>query len=240
TGILKSSYNLDDDAARRIAELLVKCRIRSNETEIIAKILSFNDPVASLEVLYALLTVNSMLSAVSDSVMRATDVVQNVRSFIKKDILNGLQRNAVDLKENIRIVLNIFNYEFKKNVHLEVSLEDNLIIQGFDVKLFQLWSNLIKNAIDAMEDKKDKKLIVKSQQDQQKIYISIANNGAMIPEDVQSMIFKKFFSTKTEKNGTGLGLSIVQSVVQEHHAKINLDSTKEWTTFTIEFDKPKS
>ncbi len=178
-----------------------------------------------------------MLSSVGDSVSKATDVVQNVRSFIKKDVSSGIKRKEINLKDNIRIVLNIFNYEFKKNVNLEVDIADQLIIKGFDVKLFQLWSNLIKNAIDAMDKTTNKRLVIKGFEKEGNILVSISNNGEMIPQEIQDQIFKKFFSTKKEKNGTGLGLSIVQNVIHEHSAQITLNSNEELTTFTVQFKK---
>jgi signal transduction histidine kinase len=234
---LQNDLGLDHLNIKKIAELFVKCRINKEDKELIFNIMRFQNTETFLETLSTVLTTYSMLSSVGDSVTKATDVVQNVRSFIKKDISSGIKRKEINLKDNIRIVLNIFNYEFKKNVNLEVDIADQLIIKGFDVKLFQLWSNLIKNAIDAMEKTTDKKLIIKGFEKEGNILVSISNNGEMIPQEIQDHIFKKFFSTKKEKNGTGLGLSIVQNVIHEHSAKITLNSNEELTTFTVQFKK---
>ncbi|MCE2681774.1 MAG: ATP-binding protein [Cryomorphaceae bacterium] len=234
---LQNDLGLDHLNIKKIAELFVKCRINREDKELIFNIMRFQNTETFLETLSTVLTTYSMLSSVGDSVTKATDVVQNVRSFIKKDISSGIKRKEINLKDNIRIVLNIFNYEFKKNVNLEVDIADQLIIKGFDVKLFQLWSNLIKNAIDAMEKTTDKKLIIKGFEKEGNILVSISNNGEMIPQEIQDHIFKKFFSTKKEKNGTGLGLSIVQNVIHEHSAKITLNSNEELTTFTVQFKK---
>ena len=234
---LQNSFDLDDSNVKKIADLLVKCRITKEDKDLILQITKLQNTETFLEILFTALTTYSMLSSVGDSVTRATDVVQNIRSFIKKDISSGTNRKEINLKDNIRIVLNIFNYEFKRNMNLEVDIADQLMIKGFDVKLFQLWSNLIKNAIDAMEKTTNKKLIIKGFEQEDSIIISISNNGEMIPEEIQDRIFKKFFSTKKEKNGTGLGLSIVQSVIHEHSAQIVLNSTHELTTFTVQFKK---
>jgi signal transduction histidine kinase len=234
---LQNDLGLNHVNIKKIAELFVKCRITKEDEKLILSIMRFQNTETFLETLSTVLTTYSMLSSVGDSVTKATDVVQNVRSFIKKDISSGIKRKEINLKDNIRIVLNIFNYEFKKNVNLEVDIADQLIIKGFDVKLFQLWSNLIKNAIDAMEKTTYKKLIIKGFEKEGNILVSISNNGEMIPQEIQDHIFKKFFSTKKEKNGTGLGLSIVQNVIHEHSAKITLNSNEELTTFTVQFKK---
>jgi PAS domain S-box-containing protein len=234
---LQNDLGLNHVNIKKIAELFVKCRITKEDEKLILSIMRFQNTETFLETLSTLLTTYSMLSSVGDSVTKATDVVQNVRSFIKKDISSGINRKEINLKDNIRIVINIFNYEFKRNVNLEVDIADHLIIKGFDVKLFQLWSNLIKNAIDAMEKTTDKRLIIKGFEKEGNILVSISNNGEMIPQEIQDHIFKKFFSTKKEKNGTGLGLSIVQNVIHEHSAKITLNSNEELTTFTVQFKK---
>lgn len=234
---LKNTKSFDQGDMKKLADLLIKCRISKDENELIAQIIQLPNTLIFLEVLFGMLTTNSLLSSVSDSVSRATEVVQNIRSFIKKDISSGLVRKEINLNDNIRVVLNIFNFEFKKSMNLEVDLPDNLLVKGFDVKLFQLWSNLIKNAIDAMENTTSKRLIIKGFEEENKVVISISNSGEMIPAVIQDHIFKKFFSTKKDKNGTGLGLSIVQSVIDEHNAQISLTSSEEITTFSVRFNK---
>ena len=67
------------------------------------------------------------------------------------------------------------------------------------------------------------------------VTVCIGNNGPKIPEEIQQQIFKKFFSTKREKNGTGLGLSIAKNVVDEHNARIRVESTEEQTRFYVDF-----
>jgi signal transduction histidine kinase len=69
------------------------------------------------------------------------------------------------------------------------------------------------------------------------ITIIVENNGPKIPEEIQSEIFNKFYTTKSAKNGTGLGLNIVKNIIQDHNAKIELDSTDERTQFKITFSR---
>jgi signal transduction histidine kinase len=90
-----------------------------------------------------------------------------------------------------------------------------------------------------MEEKSNKQIRIETKSDSESIIVIVSNNGPKIPEAIQSQIFNKFFSTKRDKNGTGLGLSIVKNVVDEHNAKISLDSNDEWTSFKIEFPVEK-
>ena len=68
------------------------------------------------------------------------------------------------------------------------------------------------------------------------VVVSIRNSGTPIPEEIREQIFEKFFTTKADKNGTGLGLSIVKKVVEEHHAKIKLESDNSFTSFIVTFE----
>jgi signal transduction histidine kinase len=135
-------------------------------------------------------------------------------------------------------VLSIFNYELKRNINLVFAVDQNICIEGYDIKLFQLWSNLIKNAIESMEDYPNKNISVRSVLHDGKVDILVENTGPVIGPEIIEKIFKKFFTTKQGKNGTGLGLSIVKNVVDEHGAKIAVTSSEEVTTFKVTFNDP--
>jgi signal transduction histidine kinase len=115
-------------------------------------------------------------------------------------------------------------------------VDQTLEIDGFDSKLFQLWSNILKNAIEAMEEREEYGLIkIYSSVNQSSVTITIENNGPKIPDNIQKQIFTKFFTTKAEQNGTGLGLNIVQNIIEDHNAQIKLTSDDDWTRFSITF-----
>jgi signal transduction histidine kinase len=160
-----------------------------------------------------------------------------MRSFIKAPLKAAI--GPVNLDKSLKTVLGIFNHEIRKKVQLTYEVNHHLSIIGSDIKLFQLWSNLIKNALEAMEEKTHRQLIIRSIETHNTISIAIANNGEMIEESLRKKIFDKFFSTKLKKSGTGLGLSIVQSILEDHNAHIDLESLPELTTFKITFNTSK-
>jgi len=233
---LESDYVGKIDRLPLIAEMLVKCRIQPQERDIISTILSWNNPVDVLELFYNVQIICSLLETIKTSVDKATKVVKDIRSFIKTE--TSVDRGRVNLHDNIFTVLSIFNYELKRNIHLDFEVDEKILIEGYDIKLFQLWSNLIKNAIEAMEDYPDKKIVVKSVLRDKEIDILVQNTGPEIPEEIIDKIFKKFFSTKLRKNGTGLGLSIVKNIVDEHGARISVHSADGLTTFVVTFKDP--
>jgi signal transduction histidine kinase len=167
---------------------------------------------------------------------RASRVINDLRSFIRDKKTSD--KTSINLQQNIGTVLNIFNFELKRNTDVQFIVDSDLSITGIDIRLFQLWSNLIKNAVESMSELNQRGLlrIVSSQTDKH-IIINVENNGPKIPQDIQNKIFEKFFTTKSAKNGSGLGLSIVSSVIQEHNAEIEMFSNDLVTKFIIKFKK---
>jgi signal transduction histidine kinase len=139
--------------------------------------------------------------------------------------------------QTIQTVLTIFSHKIRNKIKLHCTVDDSIMIIGSEVKMFQLWSNIIKNGLEAMEEQTNGQLTIESSVESDKVNIHIANNGDMIPEQIQKVIFNKFFSTKLNKSGTGLGLSIVKSILEDHNASISLDSNPILTKFTITFNK---
>jgi signal transduction histidine kinase len=123
-----------------------------------------------------------------------------------------------------------------RNVDVQLIVPDDLTIIGVDIKLFQLWSNLIKNAIESMDERKERgELIITAKQLSNSIQVNVQNNGPEIPVEIQESIFEKFFTTKSDRNGSGLGLSIVKNVVGDHNATISVSSKLGATVFKINF-----
>ena len=225
---------LKDIRTDKIAELLVKCRINDSEKEFIEKILKTKDSLAYLELLNQLQLACSQLETIKTSSDKAVKVVQEVRSFIKGNSI--VEKVEVNLRQNIGTVLSVFNYELKKDIDLKFTVNPEIHFLGFDVKLFQLWSNIVKNAIEAMDNQEHKYLGIHATIANDKIHVVFENNGPKIPEEVQQNMFKKFYTTKGKRNGTGLGLSIVRNILSEQNATINVDSVESMTKFIITFD----
>jgi signal transduction histidine kinase len=145
-----------------------------------------------------------------------------------------------NLDQTLKTVLSVFNHDIRKKIILNYAVDNALEINADEIKLFQLWSNLIKNAIEAMDEQQNRILSIYSVDEKNTIKICIANNGEMISEEIKAQIFNKFFTTKHHKSGTGLGLSIVSSIISDHNAEIQLESTQEQTTFSVIFKKTNS
>jgi len=233
--ILENDFGLSTgERTEKIAELLVKCRISISEHEFIDKILKVNDSAGYLDLLNQLQLACSQLETIKTSSDKAVKVVQEVRSYIKGN--TTAEKVDVNLRQNIGTVLSVFNYELKKDIDLKFTVDPEIHFQGYDIKLFQLWSNIVKNAIEAMDNQEYKYLGIHAHKKVNKLSIVFENNGPQIPEDVRQNMFKKFYTTKSKRNGTGLGLSIVNNILSEHKATINVESDESMTKFIITFD----
>lgn len=227
-----------ESESSEIAALLVKSRIGIEETEVIKQLVETKNRKSNLELIYNIQLNRNFIETIMASSERAAKVVQDLRSFIKDS--GSSVKGLVNLKENIGTVLTIFNYELKRNIEVQFNVPETLSIVGVDIKLFQLWSNLIKNAIESMNDRDERgHLIISARKRNDTVEVSIQNNGPEIPQNLQKKIFEKFFTTKSNRNGSGLGLSIVNNVLIEHDAKITLSSKPGETIFTTVFLKQK-
>jgi hypothetical protein len=94
-----------------------------------------------------------------------------------------------------------------------------------------LWSNILKNAVEAIDENGTIEVNYAEKGDYHSV--TIRNNGPKIPQEVLDNMFKKFYTTKQKQRGTGLGLSIVRRIVNDHNGQIYVTSDDEWTTFEI-------
>ena len=98
-------------------------------------------------------------------------------------------------------------------------------------ELYQVWTNLIDNAIDALEGMG--KINIRTRRDREIAEIKVEDNGPGIPAEIVSQIFEPFFTTKQEGLGTGLGLEIVQRIISQHGGAISVESRPGTTRFTV-------
>ena len=222
----------------KLAGLFAKNRISLSEKDDISYVMNAKNPIQFLELYNNLSVTLSFLNTISNSGDKASHVVHDLRSFIKEK--KNTKKGLVNIHSNIKTVLNIFNYNLNSSIDLKFDVDEDIEVMGYDVRLFQLWSNLIKNAIECIDESQaEKKLNIISRSNKKTFSVTFENNGPMIPAELSEKIFDKFYTTKGSANGSGLGLSIVKNVVQEHNAKIVLFSDEKKTQFKITFNRAK-
>jgi PAS domain S-box-containing protein len=213
-----------------LAQSLISVRLGIDQQEVIQEILELEDPLSFLELVFQLRNTLNFLDTMQTASIRSAEVVKTLKSYLRA---GDDQFISLNIRQSLRTVVQIFNHELKHKYTLTFDVDENLQIKAVESKLFQLWSNLIKNALEAMPN--GGQLDITGTHEGGMVRIEIANNGQMIPQDIQERIFEKFFTTKGNQNGTGLGLSIVKKVADEHGAKILLNSDENRTAFAVLF-----
>ena len=236
--LLVEEFGVATEISNQLSKHFVQCQIQTTETSVIKKFLNYNDPQTALDLLYALQNMKNLVDSTKLSTNKATDVIRNLRTFVRNSPDD--MHKPVLVHQTLQTVLAVFSHEIRKKTKLNYNVNTSTMIIGSEVKLFQLWSNIIKNAIEAMDERSNGELSIISSEENNKIHIHISNNGEIIPEHIQKVMFNKFFSTKLNKSGTGLGLSIVKSILEDHNGKIVFESNKELTTFTLTFNTIKT
>jgi signal transduction histidine kinase len=138
----------------------------------------------------------------------------------------------VDVVRSLETTLTIMNFKLKHGVAVERDYEKNpLLVNSFGSELNQVWTNIIDNAIAAMNGKGE--LRVRTFRQGACVVVEIGDNGPGIPPDVKPHIFEPFFTTKGVGEGTGLGLDTVQRIVKKHRGNIQVTSKPGDTRFQV-------
>ena len=164
------------------------------------------------------------------SAERISELVQSMKSYSYLD--QGAQQ-LVDVHQGIEDTIRLFSGKLKQGITVKRSYDDTIPqILVYGSELNQVWTNLIDNAIDAMNNKGILELTTKNKGD--RLVVTITDPGAGISAEVRSRIFEPFFTTKPVGKGTGLGLDMVRRIVENrHHGSISLDSNPGKTSFSV-------
>ncbi len=177
----------------------------------------------------AIVNMFGLIREIENSSKRISDLVAAVKRYSYMD-QTALQE--VDLREDIDNTLKIFGHRLKVGVNIVRNYDPQLPkVCAYGGELNQVWTNLIDNAIDAMQGKGE--LRIKTCKELDYAMVEIEDTGAGIPKDIQSRIFDPFFTTKRVGQGTGLGLDTVARIVRRHHGFIEVESEPGKTCFTI-------
>lgn len=121
------------------------------------------------------------------------------------------------------------------NVIVNVDMAESFKITCIETQMVQVFTNLISNAIDAIENRAedDRWIKIWCDKNQHSLFIYIQDSGDGIPDSILQKMLTPFFTTKEIGKGTGLGLSIIRSIIEKHHGSIQYDTTRAKTTFVV-------
>jgi len=181
--------------------------------------------------LAAVAAIQSLLAEILAASERIGELVTAVKSYT---FMDQAPVQDVDIAAGLENTLLIMRHKLKAGVTVVREFDPDLPrIEAFGSELNQVWTNIIDNAIDAMQGEGVLTLRTSPTSDGC-ILVEICNDGPVIPESVQRKMFEPFFTTKEPGKGTGLGLHIVYSiVVGHHHGRLSVTSVPGETCFHV-------
>ena len=164
-----------------------------------------------------------------NAVERVSKVVFALKRYAHYD--HSGEMSEADILEGIDVVLTLYHNQLKHDIEVMKEYAELPLVTCYPDELHQVWTNLIHNAIQAMEGKG--RLQISAEREDGQVIVSMTDSGCGIPQGIQERIFEPFFTTKPSGEGSGLGLDIVKKIIDKHHGKIDLASHPGSTTFRI-------
>ncbi len=218
------------DTMGELAPALVSFGYEPDDLEELAQ--TFPNPLFTVVIdwLSFKFTIYSLVAEIDLGTSRIVELVKALKTYTYMD---QAPVQLVDVREGLDNTLIILHNKLKGGVTVVREYADDLpLIQTYASELNQVWTNIIDNAIDAMNG--EGILIVRVYQKDRWVVVEIEDDGPGIPEEIQSKIFDPFFTTKGPGAGTGLGMNISRNlVVQKHQGQISVTSKPGSTCFSV-------
>jgi signal transduction histidine kinase len=212
------------------ASTLVSMGLCAAELEGLIK--TFDPAVAPVVIDYfgSQFTAYTLLEEIGHGARRIAEIVKALKGY---SYMDQAPVQSVDVREGLNDTLVMLSSKLRDGIEVHLDYEEDLPhIPGYGSELNQVWTNLIDNAIGAMDGKGT--LDLKSYQDGDWVVVEVGDSGPGIPAEAREKIFDPFFTTKAPGEGTGLGLNISHGIVVEKHGgQISVESTPGATRFTI-------
>ncbi len=243
---------------RHSQSLKTALELQSQELELKHKSLVHKDKLASLGEMSAGVAheINNPLAVIVGTIPLLKKYKNDELKFEEKSqvllksaariekIVKGLKkfsRTSTSELHKIHLLLEIINEavlitEAKLKRHfitIKVNVDSNIKILCDDIEIEQVIVNLINNAADAIKDKNEKWIEIRTQIENEFVVLQIIDSGLGISPEVESKLFQPFFTTKIVGKGTGLGLSISKGIIEEHKGALSINRNIKNTCFEI-------
>ena len=213
----------------QLAAELAQRGIRPEALESLFENLDPGTARAALVRIAAVVEIASLLNEIESSTSRISDLVGAIKQYTFMD-QSPVQN--VDIVKSLETTLTILNHKLKRGVTVQRNYQPvPLLVNSFGSELNQVWTNLIDNAIDAMNGNGELRL--RTYREDGCVVVEIRDNGPGISPEVRAHIFEPFFTTKGVGEGTGLGLDTVQRIVRKHKGNIQVNSQPGDTRFQV-------
>lgn len=221
--------------AWKLAPIFVEAGINNHELETLMGQIG-PDPLGEvLGRVAALLTAAALAREIEHSTARISELVKAIKEY---SYMDQAPEQEVDLHGGLDSTLTMMSHKIKRaGVTVRREYDRSLPrICAWGSELNQVWTNLIDNAVDAMNANGAgtlRELTVRTARDPMGVLVEIADTGPGVPLEIQPRIYDPFFTTKPVGEGTGLGLDAVSRIVLKHSGNIRLESQPGDTRFQV-------
>jgi signal transduction histidine kinase len=211
-----------------MAPALAEAGVDKDRLEAMAEAFDETSLACGLEWLAGTLDLVGLAGEIETSVGRISHLVGTMKEYTymdravvgEVDVISGLQNTLTILEPRLKDVSLVREYE-----------KDLPGIPGRGGELNEVWTNLIDNAIDAVDGRGS--IIVRAYVEGARVVVEVVDDGPGIPRAAQVHLFEPFYTTKDIGSGTGLGLAIVRRIVTDHAGEVFVRSEPGETCFTV-------
>ncbi|HYI24524.1 MAG TPA: ATP-binding protein [Thermomicrobiales bacterium] len=217
------------DRAWEIAPSLAEAGVVVDDLEAISAAVPVESLSPAIDCLAATVSLHESLSIIRESSRRISDLVSAIKGYTHMD---RATEHSGDIHDGLENTLVILNHRLQ-NIEVSRSYDRSIPpILMYGNVLNQVWTNIIDNAIDAMNG--EGRITIRTRHADGCAFVEIEDSGCGIPEDVLPRIFEPFYTSKPQGKGTGLGLDTAWRIVtEEHQGSIWANSAPGQTVFTV-------
>ena len=177
----------------------------------------------------------TLLSELKESTRRISELVAAVKSYSQMD---RASMQHVDVTDGLDSTLLMLGHKLRDGVTVVRDYSADVPpIHAYAGELNQVWTNLVDNAVDAMDGAGTLRLTTRAEGDD--VVVEVADTGPGMPPEVAARAFEAFYTTKDVGKGTGLGLDIARRIVVERHGgTIAIDSRPGQTVLRVRLPVP--
>lgn len=214
-----------------MAETYVDFGVTTDDLDEVEDILDGKPLPGILGWIQSTLALERLVNEIQESSDRISELVSSVKKYSHMD--RSSAKEFTDIKDGIINTVIILKHKIKaKQIKMDKVFDPNLPkFKAFVGELNQVWTNIIVNALDAMDA--GGTLKIRTYQKENYICVDISDTGHGIPEEIREKIFDSFFTTKSISEGTGMGLDITRRIIEKHGGHINVESAPGCTTFSV-------
>ncbi len=214
-----------------LAPDLVEAGLGREQLDEVAAVLESSELAAAIAWVAANSEAQALTSEIAGTAQRMTAIVSALKSYTyldrgplqEVDIHEGIDSTLLLLRSKLQPIRVVRDYD-----------PDLPRLMAHGAELNQVWTNLIDNAADALDDRPTPEITIRTRPEGGEVVVEVADNGPGIPGDIIEQVFDPFFTTKPPGSGTGLGLDISYDIVaRKHHGDLSVRSDDAGTVFTV-------